>query len=60
MVAFSEKIENLEHTVSLHFMYYNFARSYKALSNPYPRTPAIAAGISDRVWTIEEIVKLID
>ena len=56
--AFSKKIENLEYAVALHFMHYNFARPHKTLANPYPRTPAMAAGISDHIWTIEEIVKL--
>jgi len=56
--AFSKKIENLEYAVALHFMYYNFARPHKTLANPYPRTPAMAAGITNRIWTIEDIVKL--
>jgi len=56
--AFSKKVENLEHTVALHFMYYNFARPHKTLANPYPRTPAMAAGITNRIWTIEDIVRL--
>ncbi len=56
--AFSKKVENLEHTVALHFMYYNFARPHQTLSNPYPTTPAMAAGVSNHIWTIEEIVKL--
>jgi len=58
--AFSKKVENLEHTVALHFMYYNFARPHKTLANPYPRTPAMAAGVSNHIWTIEEIVELTD
>lgn len=37
---------------------YNFARPHKTLTNPYPKTPAMVAGISNHVWTIEEIVKL--
>ena len=57
--AFSKKIENLEYAVALHFMYYNFACVHKSLSNPYHRTPAMAAGIENHIWTIEEIVKLI-
>lgn len=57
--AFSKKIENLEHAVALHFMYYNFARPHKTLATPYPTTPAMAAGISDHVWSIEEIVRLV-
>jgi IS1 family transposase len=58
--AFSKKIENLEYAVALHFMYYNFARPHKTLANPYPRTPAMAAGIEKHIWTTEEIVKLIE
>jgi IS1 family transposase len=58
--GFSKKIENLEYAVALHFMYYNFARSHKTLTNPYPKTPAMAAGISNHIWTVEEIVKLLE
>jgi hypothetical protein len=39
-------------------MHYNFARPQKSLANPYLRTPAMAAGLANHVWTIEEIVKL--
>jgi IS1 family transposase len=56
--AFSKKLENHVLALALHFMYYNFARAHKTLSNPYPRTPAMAAGLSDHMWTIEEIVGL--
>ncbi len=41
-------------------LYYNFARLHKSLANPYLRTPAMAAGISDHVWTCEEIAALLD
>lgn len=57
--AFSRKVENLAAAVSLHFMYYNFARPHMSLATPYPRTPAMAAGVSDHVWKIEEIVALL-
>jgi len=57
--AFSRKVENLAAAVSLHFMYYNFARPQQTLTNPYPRTPAMAAGVADHVWKIEEIVALL-
>ena len=57
--AFSRKVENLAAAVSLHFMYYNFARPHMSLAKPYPRTPAMAAGVSDHVWKIEEIVALL-
>lgn len=56
--AFSKKLENHTYALALYFMHYNFARPHKTLAYPYPRTPAMAAGISNRVWTIEEIVKL--
>lgn len=52
--AFSKKIENLEHAVALHFMYYNFGRIHKSLRV----TPAMEAGISDHVWSMEEIARL--
>ena len=58
--AFSKKVENLEHTVALHFMYYNFARPHQTLATPYPTTPAMAAGVSNHIWTIEEIVSLVN
>lgn len=50
--AFSKKIENHSHAVALHFMYYNFCRIHKTLRI----TPAMAAGVTDRVWEIEDIV----
>jgi len=57
--GFSKKIQNLEYAVALHYMYYNFARPHKTLANPYPRTPAMVAGVSNHIWTIEEIVMLL-
>jgi len=57
--GFSKKVENLAAAVSLHFMYYNFARPHKTLANPYPRTPAMAAGVTDHVWSVAEIVGLL-
>jgi hypothetical protein len=41
-------------------MYVNFARPYMSLANLYPRTPAMASGISHHVWTCEEIAALLD
>lgn len=61
--AFSKKVENLTAAVSLHFMYYNFARPHTTLTkkaNGFPTTPAMAAGIADRVWTVEDIAGLLD
>jgi hypothetical protein len=54
--AFSKKIENHAAMVSLSFMYYNFARVHQTLRV----TPAMEAGIADHVWSIEEIVRLLE
>lgn len=56
--GFSKKLENHKYSIALHFMNYNFVKPHKSLANPYPRTPAMASGISDHIWTFEEIVKL--
>ncbi len=58
--GFSKKVENHAASVAIHFMYMNFGRPHKALANPYPRTPAMAAGLADYVWTCEEIAALLD
>ncbi len=64
--AFSKKVENLAHAVSLHYMYYNFARPHQSLAidnetGPRTkRTPAMAAGIADHIWTLHEIAALLD
>jgi IS1 family transposase len=58
--AFSKKVENLAAAVSLHYMHYNFARPHSSLANPYPRTPAMAAGVADHIWTLQEITGLLD
>jgi len=58
--GFSRKVENLAHAVSLHFMHYNFARPHKTLKQKYPRTPAMAAGVADHIWSLEEIAALLD
>jgi len=57
--GFSKKLENHRYALALYFMHYNFARPHKTLAYPYPRTPAIAAGLTNRIWTVEEIVKLV-
>ncbi len=58
--GFSRKVENLAHAVSLHFLHYNFARPHASLRERYPRTPAMAAGVADHVWSLEEIAALLD
>ncbi len=52
--GFSKKIENHAAAISLHMMFYNFARVHQTLKT----TPAVAAGVSDHSWTIEEIMSL--
>jgi hypothetical protein len=54
--GFSKKVENLRFAVALHFMNYNFCRVHKTLKE----TPAMAAGISDHIWKLEEIVELLE
>jgi len=54
--AFSKKLENHEYAVAIHYMYYNFGRIHQSLRV----TPAMEAGIADHVWSIEEIVGLLD
>ena len=54
--AFSKKVENHAYAVALHMMYYNFVRIHQSLRV----TPAMAAGVSDRLWEIGDIVKLIE
>lgn len=58
--GFSRKVENLAHAVSLHFMHHNFACPHGSLKERYPRTPAMAAGVTDHIWTLEEIAALLD
>ena len=54
--AFSKKIENHAHSVALHYMHYNFVRIHKTLRV----TPAMAAGVADHLWTISDIVDLVE
>jgi IS1 family transposase len=54
--GYSKKIENHAAAVSLHMMFYNFARVHHTLKT----TPAFAAGVADHVWSIEEIIALLD
>ncbi len=57
--AHSKKLENHIYALALYFMYYNFARPHQTLANPYQRTPAMASGIANHIWTVEEIVNRI-
>jgi IS1 family transposase len=54
--GFSKKVENHMHAVALHFMYYNFVKVHQTLRV----TPAMAAGLTDRLWDISDLVAIVD
>ncbi|MBS0472888.1 MAG: hypothetical protein JSR60_17585 [Proteobacteria bacterium] len=51
--GFSKKLDNLKAAVALHFAHYNMVRTHRTLRV----TPAMAAGVSDRLWTLTELVE---
>jgi IS1 family transposase len=54
--AFSKKMENHAHAMALHFFYYNFVRIHKTLRT----TPAMAAGVTDRLWEVADMVSVLE
>jgi len=54
--AFSKKADNHASAVALHFMAYNFCRIHKTLKC----SPAMAAGVTDRLWDIVDLVRMIE
>jgi hypothetical protein len=61
--AFSKKAENHAHAVSLFFLHYNYCRPHQTLTkaaNGTKTTPAIAAGLTDKVWAVKDIIALMD
>jgi IS1 family transposase len=54
--AFSKRVESHFHSLAIYFLWYNFIRIHKSLRV----TPAMAAGITDRLWTFEEILEMMD
>jgi len=52
--AFSKKVENHAHALAIYFMYYNYGRIHQTLRV----TPAMQSGLTDHVWSLEEIVSL--
>jgi IS1 family transposase len=54
--AFSKKVENHAHAVALNFMYYNFVRIHSSVR----MTPAMAAGVTSKLWELADIVRVID
>ena len=53
--GFSKKVENHAYSVAIHYMHYNFCRVHQTLRV----TPAMEAGLTDHVWTIEEMLKMV-
>jgi transposase InsO family protein len=51
--AFSKKWENLKAALALFFAYYNFCRKHSSIKK---QTPAMASGLTDHVWTIQELL----
>ncbi len=54
--GFSKKVENHANAVALHFAYYNFVRIHQTLRT----TPAMAAGVSDRLWEVADLVAVLE
>jgi hypothetical protein len=54
--AFSKKVENHAHSVALHYAYCNFVKIHQTLRV----TLAMAAGVTERLWSIEDLVGLLD
>jgi hypothetical protein len=61
--GFSKKAANHAHAVSLYFMFYNFCRPHQTLTKAnrgIKQTPAMATGLTDHVWSVEEILSKMD
>jgi IS1 family transposase len=54
--AFSKKIDNHVHGLAIYFMHYNFVRIHQTLRV----TPAMAAGVSQKLWSMEDVVRVVD
>jgi hypothetical protein len=55
--ALSKKLENLAAAVSLHFAHYSFCRVHSSLDG---KTPPMAAGVTDHVWSLDELIGLLE
>lgn len=54
--GFSKKLDNHVHALALYFMFYNFCRVHKTLR----MSPAMAAGVADRLWSLEDIAEAVE
>ena len=64
--AFSKKLENHTMAISIYFMFYNFVRPHQTLTKESgdagkrsPTTPAMKAGLTDHIWSLEELCALL-
>jgi hypothetical protein len=55
-MSFSKKVENHVHGLAIYFMYYNFVRIHQTLRV----SPAMAAGVSDTLLSLEDMVRIVD
>jgi hypothetical protein len=54
--GFSKKIDNHKHAIALHYFHYNFIRKHQTIKT----TPAVMAGVADKVWTMADFVALLE
>jgi IS1 family transposase len=54
--GFSKRLENHKHATALHYFHYNFIRKHQTLKT----TPAVAAGVTDRVWVMTDFVRMLE
>ena len=59
-IAFSKKFENHCHAVALYAVHYNWVRTHRSLAQPYATTPAMAAGLTDKLHSMEWLLEQID
>lgn len=55
-MASLSKVENHAHAVSLYFMHYNFVHIHKSLRV----TPAMAAGVTNKLWELEDVLEMVE
>lgn len=55
-IAHSKKLEMHEHSVALHFFHYNFIKIHQSIR----MTPAMAAGVTERLWEVADLVDLLE
>jgi hypothetical protein len=54
-LAFSRRLDNLQNALALYFAAFNFCRVHRTLKTP----PAVAAGLTDKPWTMAELVEAV-